>query len=191
MWRIFACYRKPFLVPKKGLCGYARRPCSVFLVTCPSILVNRLNCDTENTDNSEISCSPLYQRFEFLTILIYISLSPCSLVEVRSKERCRGLTPVQVPCCPLRSSNKVPRAETTCGSGPPSRFTMGITEIAFCSSVIYFRGLRCMFAPWQDESYKVNKYTSTTNEQANGRKCCLKKCFQWLIQVTRMARGIF
>lgn len=32
-----------------------------------------------------------------------------------------------------------------------------------------------MFAPWQDESYEVNKYTSTTNEQANGRKCCLKK----------------
>lgn len=32
-----------------------------------------------------------------------------------------------------------------------------------------------MFAPWQDESYEVNKYTSTTNEQANGRKCCFKK----------------
>lgn len=194
MWRVFACHRKSFLVPRKlnpWPCGYARRPRSVFLVTCPSILPNRFNCDTENTDNSEISCSPRYQGFEFLAILIYVSVSLYSLVEVRCKERFRGLTPVQVLCCPFRSSNKEPRAETTCGSGPPSRFTMGITEIAFCSSVVYLRGLCCMFAPWQDESYKVNKYTSATNEQANGRKCCFKKCFQWLIQVTRMARGIF
>ena len=193
VWRIFAWCRRSFLVLKKlnsWPCGYKWRPCLLFLVPCPSFLPNRLNCATENTDNSEISCSHLYQGFIYINIL-YISVNLYSLGEVRSKERCRGLTAVQVPCCPLRSSDKDPRAETTCGSGPASRFTMGITEIAFWSSVVYFRGQCCMFAAWQDESYKVNKYTSTTNEQANGRKYCLKKCFQWLIQVTRMARGIF
>lgn len=113
------------------------------------------------------------QALRFLTILIYISVSLYSLVKVRSKERFSGLPPIQVPCCPWRWSNGEPRAERPCGSS--SRFTMGITETAFCISVIYFRRLCCMFAPWQDESYEVNKYTATTNEQANGRKCCFKK----------------
>lgn len=130
-----------------------------------------------STVTPKIETTVKYLVAHFIKILnsLLFLFSLCSLVEVRCKERFRGLTPVQVPCCPLRWSNKECRAETTHGSGHPSRFTMGITEIAFCSSVVYFSGLCCMFAPWQDESYKANKYTSTTNEQANGRKCCLKK----------------
>lgn len=75
-----------------------------------------LNCDTEIIDDSEISFGPFYQGFEFLSILIYISVNLHLLVEVISKERFRGLTSFQVPCCLLTSSNKEHRAETTCRS---------------------------------------------------------------------------
>lgn len=166
-------------------------------IICSPFLSNMLNHNTDITNDSEIYCSPLYNLFQFqfsigfqfISILTNIRLSLHSLVEVTSKEKFRDLTPLQIPCCPLRSSNKETRDETSCGD--ISRFTKGITEIAFCSSVVYFRGLFCMFALWQNESYGVNKYILTTNEQANGRKCCLKKCFQWLIQDTKVARGFF
>lgn len=79
---------------------------------------------TENTDNNEISCNSLNRGFGFFTILVYFSVTLYLLVEERSK-RFRLPTPVQVPCCPLKSSNEDPRDETTCGSGPPSRFTGG------------------------------------------------------------------
>lgn len=59
---------------------------------------------TENTDNDEISSNSLNQDSEFLAIS-YFSVSPYLVVEERYK-RFRELTPVQVPCCPLRSSKR-------------------------------------------------------------------------------------
>lgn len=112
VWRIFAWCRRTFLVPEVlGPVAVHGDHAQSFWLLVP------LFC-TENTDNNEISCNSPNQGFEFFTIPIYFSVGLYLLVEKRSK-RFRRLTPVQVPCCTLSSSNEEPKKEQLVDLGPP------------------------------------------------------------------------